>query len=1139
MPGDHLVQFYEDENVLVARVATFLRDGLSAGDLVTVIATDVRARAYMQKLESQGFDVEIARANGQITFLDARETLAQFMRNGEPDPDLFELTVGAVFEKHTAAGGGARLRAYGEMVDLLWAQGDRQAAIRVEELWNELPSRHSFTLLCAYAIAGFYKEPAEIQRVCATNTHVMTHGDAVETDQNDSSATALPPQYARRLAKELAYRDEVELALRNSLKQLRAKEQALEEREQQLRADITAQRMAEEELRRNERRMRLVTDALPTLVSYIDERQRYGFVSAAYERWFGCSRADIIGKSMVEVLGEDAYAVIQPHVERALAGAPVSFEADVPYRNGQNRFVEATYVPQAIDDGVPAGFVALVSDVTERKSLERFRAAAAKRAERLSKITAAIADAVSAAQVFEALVDRVYEAVDGDSVGLWLVDEDGRTARLVRGLGYSEAAKRHFESIELSMSPSVPVLDSIRRAEAVWIRSQAELVQRYPHLGAVVSPGRPYRVCCLPLIAQGRVLGALGLTIKAASEDDEDEREFLSLAARYASQAVERLRLLDAERRSRAIADGATIRMGVLSHASRVFMESDLELEPRLRDIVAELGTALSSCIGISLLKPDQLLHTVAVYHPVPEAQRLLTEIAKASPLKQGDGVTGSVMLTAKSVLIPTIDSAEMAQRAAPPYRVFLERFPIGAMICVPLRARGEVIGTVMATRTRPAETYTSDDLQLFEELTDRAGAAIDNARLHRATLDAHKRAEQLYRFAQAVVVADTIESVFDAALAAIDAALGAKRAAILRFDGEGVMRFVAFRHLSESYRGAAEGHSPWPRDATMPQAVLVPDARREPSMANFASLFEREGIGALAFIPLVSRGRLLGKFMVYYDEAHPFPVHEVETALSIGNHLASVMMRFSAVAKLEETVRGNELFAGVLAHDLRNPLGAIQTAAQLLLMRYEGKNPPTSDDAKPLSRIISSSERMTRMIDQLLDFTRARTGGGIELRSRATDLGELCTDVLGEFELAHPGWQIDCTNVGDLGGSWDPDRLLQVISNLVGNAGQHGDAGSRISVELDGSHPDHVTFRVHNEGSIPDALVAQLFDPFRAARHGRGRSGGLGLGLFIVQELVRAHGGNVEVSSSPAAGTTFSVRLPRQTFPRVARALA
>jgi signal transduction histidine kinase len=175
-------------------------------------------------------------------------------------------------------------------------------------------------------------------------------------------------------------------------------------------------------------------------------------------------------------------------------------------------------------------------------------------------------------------------------------------------------------------------------------------------------------------------------------------------------------------------------------------------------------------------------------------------------------------------------------------------------------------------------------------------------------------------------------------------------------------------------------------------------------------------------------------------------------------------------------------------------------------------------------------------MINQLLDFTRARTGGGIELNLRQCDLGELCADVLEEFETAHPEWKVHCELVGDQVGSWDPDRLLQLISNIVANAGQHGHLDAGIHLKLDGGHPDFVRIELHNGGTIPPSILPHVFDPFRTTRHGRGKSGGLGLGLFIVREIVRAHGGTVDIASSEADGTTLSIQLPRAAVLRSGR---
>jgi PAS domain S-box-containing protein len=453
-------------------------------------------------------------------------------------------------------------------------------------------------------------------------------------------------------------------------------------------------------------------------------------------------------------------------------------------------------------------------DITERRRAEealreheRFREAASVRAQRLLTVTAAIADAVSSEQVFEALVDRLGETVGASSVGLWLLEDGSSTARLARTKGYEAGTAQRLETLVLDQVPSVPVQDAIRLGEPVWFASRAEMLERYPHLGSLSTDGRSYRISCLPLFAEGRIVGAIGLTIEEELVASDEERDFLVVVARHAGQSIERLRLLEAERRSRAEANAA--------------------------------------------------------------------------------------------------------------------------------RSRAE-----------------------------------------------------------------------------------------------------------------------------------------------------------------------------------------------------------EAVRTLEETLHYNELFAGVLAHDLRNPLTAIMTSAQILVRRRDAHGATGDRDDTTLTRILSSGQRMDRMIDQLLDFTKARSGGGIEVAPRASDLDELCAQAVGEIELAHPDWNIDSKAVGDQTGTWDPERLLQLISNLVSNAGQHGTPGASIRAELDGTHPDEVRFEIHNEGVIPPALLPTIFDPFLTTRHPRAQSRGLGLGLFIVREIARAHGGSVDVSSSEGVGTTFSIRLPRRgTRPEDARA--
>lgn len=752
----------------------------------------------------------------------------------------------------------------------------------------------------------------------------------------------------------------------------------------------------------------------------------------------------------------------------------------------------------------------------------------ATRAQRLLRITAAIADSVSGAEVFAALVDDVAEAVDASSAALWLTDDRTNSVSLERSIGFSESTQQQFRSLPLDLDPSIPAIDAIRHQEAIWLSSQAEMLDRYPHLAGVATAGRAYRVSCLPLTSRGRAVGCLSLTIDETHKESGDERDLLLLVARYASQAIERVRLYEVERASRAQADMVARRLDVLNRTARAFVASDLDRESRLRAVARELADALASCINIGLIGRDGLLHLTAVHHPVPEAQDLLVALSKEAPIRIGEGVTGSIAATGESVLLPRLDPELVAARSAPRYRAFLARFPAHAMIGAALRVHGRVIGTVTATRFRPGETYARDDLRLLEDLADRAAVAIENSRLYQETADARTRAEQLYRFAQAVVGAEGVELVFTAALDAIETALHAQRASILTFDDAGVMRFRAWRNLSDGYRAAVEGHSPWSRDTTAPEPIVVTHALSDPTMSSYTEQFEREGIGALAFFPLVNQGRLLGKFMVYFDQAHHFEPHEIETARSLGNHLASVIARFAAISQLQETLRLNELFAGVLAHDLRNPLNAIASAAQLALLRSQRDPTTTARSATPIGRIIASSQRMNTMIDQLLDFTRARIGGGIPIQPRETNLADVYMQAASEIELAHPDWKLRHAFAGDLSGTWDPDRLLQVFSNLVANAGEHGSREGGVEVRLDGTDRDRVVVEVHNMGTIPASLLSALFDPFRGTDVRRRESQGLGLGLFIVREIVRAHGGRVSASSSHAEGTLFAVELPR-----------
>ena len=223
------------------------------------------------------------------------------------------------------------------------------------------------------------------------------------------------------------------------------------------------------------------------------------------------------------------------------------------------------------------------------------------------------------------------------------------------------------------------------------------------------------------------------------------------------------------------------------------------------------------------------------------------------------------------------------------------------------------------------------------------------------------------------------------------------------------------------------------------------------------------------------------------------------------------------------EALRLSEMFMAVLGHDLRNPLGAIMASAEVVGMASRDEN------VKQFSgRIMSSAQRMTRMIEDLLDVTRARVAGGIPIRPQPMDLQPVLERVLNEIRAIHPARTIDVVASGDLHGTWDSERLAQVVSNLVTNALQHGAPDVPVSVEVDGSAASTVTLCIRNGGSIPEDRRAALFDPFHDVSRMAESRNGLGLGLYIVREIVLAHGGNVDVHAGATNETAFWVRLPR-----------
>lgn len=234
------------------------------------------------------------------------------------------------------------------------------------------------------------------------------------------------------------------------------------------------------------------------------------------------------------------------------------------------------------------------------------------------------------------------------------------------------------------------------------------------------------------------------------------------------------------------------------------------------------------------------------------------------------------------------------------------------------------------------------------------------------------------------------------------------------------------------------------------------------------------------------------------------------------------------------------DLFLGILSHDLRNPMGAARMSAELALT-IGGL---TERQMMLVTQVIESSDRALEIVTQLLDLTRARLGSGLPIIRMSMDMGFVARVMVDEMRAQHPGREIHLKVTGDMNGEWDKPRIGQVFSNLLGNAIQYGFKDVPIKVSITGEK-EYIILSVHNDGvSIPQDTIGRIFESLTRANKmadpgSTSESLNLGLGLYITKEIIHAHSGTINVTSTDKDGTMFTACLPRTEHSLIAPASA
>jgi PAS domain S-box-containing protein len=409
----------------------------------------------------------------------------------------------------------------------------------------------------------------------------------------------------------------------------------------------------------------------------------------------------------------------------------------------------------------------------------------------------------------------------------------------------------------------------------------------------------------------------------------------------------------------------------------------------------------------------------------------------------------------------------------------------------VPLTMGADSLG-VAVMGSRSTHEFSQEDQFLFRTMVNRVAALIAQARLD---------AEVARRVAELEAVLESIpEAIY------VGDASGIKRANRAALEMLGYRDVAALNPdigvLVEELQTRYINGTPMPLE----EQVYVKALRGERTARD-----------------VLVRHRGTGEDVVVRSSAAPIRLGDrIVGAVAVNTDIS---MRMQEEAELRAALEFRDRMLGVLSHDLRNPLGVVLTSAGLLERQLSG-----TDNAKPreaVRRIIKNAHTIERMVRDLLDYTRTRQGRGLPMVVRDVDLLQLCQQVIDGLQVLHPGRALQASGEGSLIVPLDPDRAAQVVANLMTNAILYSPADSTVELALrDGG--DSVVLEVTNHGApIPAEVLPRLFEAFQRGVSDDRRSKGLGLGLYIAQQIVEAHGGSISARSDETA-TLFTVRWPR-----------
>ncbi|HEY0602046.1 MAG TPA: GAF domain-containing protein [Herpetosiphonaceae bacterium] len=584
----------------------------------------------------------------------------------------------------------------------------------------------------------------------------------------------------------------------------------------------------------------------------------------------------------------------------------------------------------------------------------------------------------------------------------------------------------------------------------------------------------------------------------------------------------------------------------MLAEATRAFAEVSLDLGALLERIVRHAATILGDVGVIRLLSDDGIwLNPVAAFHPEPA-----TALWSAVPARIVDvsaDFAGSVVQSGKTLLITSAHDPLPAS-IDPESRAALERYGIYSLLAVPLRVQGQIIGTLLLARGDQQRPYTEADQHFLEDIADRAALAISSALLYAAERQARHAAERaaqrtarLQAVTAALAEALTPAQVSDVIVREGVKALGADAGSIyIRSDDGASLELLTYIGYPDELQPA---HARVPMDAQSPlndaihSRELIVAETVEDLIGQWPRLAAAQAItgdAAVAAAPLLVDQKVLGAIYMAFRTPRQFNADDRALLTTLARQCAQAFERSrlyaaeqQARSAAQEAVHLRDAFLSIASHELKTPVTALLGYVELLQRRAQ-QNGAAERDLRSIQIIHDQAWRLTNLIGTLLDISRIETGQ-LRLDPAPLDLRPLVEQIISEMEPVFERYTFSYELAAEaLIVNGDAVRLEQVLHNLFQNATRYSPAGSTVTIRL-WREDRTARLSVTDQGiGIPATALPHIFQRFFRAHTGdTHRISGLGIGLYVVKEIVALHGGSVEVESAEGAGSTFTVTLP------------